>query len=253
MPTYMGKKGNDVLTGSSRDDFMNGREGADQLYGRGGNDDMYGWIGNDRLFGEAGNDRLFGDDGDDYLDGGDGADTLNGGSGNDELHGGIGNDVTTGGDGNDSIYGENGDDELFGGLGTDTLTGGSGADRYVFMNSTSSSAAFGIDTITDFNQSEGDVMWLGDGSFDANAAAGRQYWEFVSSVSSTPLANGNGQATVAYDGSYTTVCLYNNDGDMTADLVVRLIGAVTDPQFYMWVNGNPSGSFSDPAIIYPGG
>ncbi len=78
------------------------------------------------------------------FDGGDGNDILDashtytditalGGAGNDSLTGGSGNDLITGGDGND------------------TLVGGFGADTFVVGFN-------GIDTIADFNFSEGDII-----------------------------------------------------------------------------------------------
>jgi Ca2+-binding RTX toxin-like protein len=86
--------------------------------------------------GGASRDRIFGEGGDD---------TLNGGSGNDLLHGGEGNDVLGGGAGGDQLFGAAGDDTLVGGSGNDVLSGGVNSDIFVF------GAAFGNDTITDFN------------------------------------------------------------------------------------------------------
>ena len=66
-----------------------------------------------------------------------GNDTINGGDGLfDIIHGGIGNDIISGGRGAD-----------------DVLTGGTGMDSFVF-----NSVADGVDTITDFNSTESDLI-----------------------------------------------------------------------------------------------
>ncbi|PCI57211.1 MAG: hypothetical protein COB36_02810 [Alphaproteobacteria bacterium] len=57
--------------------------------------------------------------------------------------------------GDDVLYGGNGDDVLYGGQGADTLHGEAGADTFVFE---ASSAFSNIDTITDFDVSESDVI-----------------------------------------------------------------------------------------------
>ncbi len=66
-----------------------------------------------------------------------------------------GDDKINGGAGDDLIYAQEGDDTIVGGAGNDTLTGGSGADAFVFEN-----VGDGVDTITDFDASEGDVINL---------------------------------------------------------------------------------------------
>ncbi|ELS00577.1 putative calcium-binding protein [Xenococcus sp. PCC 7305] len=58
-----------------------------------------------------------------------------------------------GGDGNDSLTGGSGNDFLDGGDGNDTLIGGTGADTFVV-------GANGINTIADFNFSEGDKIQI---------------------------------------------------------------------------------------------
>ncbi|MFO0150958.1 MAG: calcium-binding protein, partial [Microcystis sp.] len=98
-----------------------------------GNDTLNGAIGIDTLIGGAGIDILVGQQGNDFLDGGTGDDSLNGGSGNDTLIGGAGND---------------------------TLIGGTTTDRFVFNNPTE-----GLDTITDFNVSEGDAIVVSSAGF----------------------------------------------------------------------------------------
>jgi Ca2+-binding RTX toxin-like protein len=83
-----------------------------------------------------------------------GNDTLAGSDGNDRLHGGAGNDALDGGAGNDVLHG---------GAGADSLTGGSGADVFAWqLADRGSSGAPVVDTIADFNLSQGDVLDLRD-------------------------------------------------------------------------------------------
>jgi Ca2+-binding RTX toxin-like protein len=62
-----------------------------------------------------------------------------------------------GGAGNDSLHGGAHSDTLIGGTGSDSETGGGGADLFVFRKGD------GTDTITDFNESEGDKIGLTGG------------------------------------------------------------------------------------------
>ena len=83
-------------------------------------EDIYGGLNADTLFGAGGNDSLYGRAGADSIDGGTGADTIDGGSGN------------------------------------DTLSGGDGADLFLGSGFGNSS----LDTITDFDATEGDIIDL---------------------------------------------------------------------------------------------
>ena len=66
-----------------------------------------------------------------------------------------GNDHLYGGAGDDMIFGQEGNDIIVGGEGADVLHGGSGADTFVFDN-----VGHGVDTVSDFNAGEGDVINL---------------------------------------------------------------------------------------------
>ncbi|MDP2206609.1 MAG: type I secretion C-terminal target domain-containing protein [Alphaproteobacteria bacterium] len=79
-----------------------------------------------------------------------------GGSGNDYISGNAENNRLMGGAGDDILLGLDGDDWLFGGAGADILTGGDGADHFVFDNLS------GVDTVTDFDDGDGDVLELGN-------------------------------------------------------------------------------------------
>ena len=178
--TIIGWYGNDTLYGGDGNDSLDAGEDNDTVYGNNGNDKIIGWHGDDRLEGgsgrdtiEAGNgrdtvyggseddyidssggsDSLYGDAGNDTIIGWYGNDTLYGGDGNDSLDAGEDNDTVYGDDGNDNIIGWHGDDYLDGGIGNDYLYGGWGADTFVLNDLLN-----GIDTIKDFNASEGDKI-----------------------------------------------------------------------------------------------
>jgi Ca2+-binding RTX toxin-like protein len=164
-----GNGGTDTLHGDDGDDTLFGDSGSDSLDGDAGNDSLDGGSVNDILIGRTGNDTLLGGGGNDTLDGGseydsllggEDNDTLIGGSENDTLDGGSEYDSLLGGDGNDSLFGDTEDDTLIGGDGNDTLTGGGGVDRFVYNNSNE-----GVDSITDFTITDGDVIVLSSGGF----------------------------------------------------------------------------------------
>lgn len=177
------------------DDILVGRKVADLIHGLGGNDQISGGGGNDRLYGDGGNDILNGDDGNDDLRGGDGNDTLNGGTGDDSLDGGAGSDV---------------------------MTGGAGADHFDYLAFADSAGAT-VDRITDYSKAAGDDLVFA--ALDANASVdGLQQWNYVEQVGAP--TDDNGQATLTYDSGSdtTTLNLYNNDGDTTADFTVVFDG-----------------------------
>ncbi len=66
-----------------------------------------------------------------------------------------GHDELFGGTGDDMIFGQEGDDLISGGEGNDVLFGGTGADIFLFE-----SIVDGVDTIKDFDESEGDTFGL---------------------------------------------------------------------------------------------
>jgi hypothetical protein len=106
------------------------------------------------LDGTFGDDNLTGDDGINVLSGDGGNDTLSGEGGNDILIGGTGDDILFGGEGNDVLYGNEG---------SDTLTGDAGADTFIWNNADQGTVGSpALDTVTDFNTSEGDVLDISD-------------------------------------------------------------------------------------------
>jgi Ca2+-binding RTX toxin-like protein len=120
------------------------------------------------LAGVTGNHFIDGGAGSDILFGGSGADTVDGGSDSDNLVGGNGNDLLFGSSGDDQLRGNNGNDSLQGDSGNDLLTGGTGADKFVFATGAKFVLSeLGVDTINDFNPSEGDKIQLSKTTFDA--------------------------------------------------------------------------------------
>ncbi|MEH2417359.1 choice-of-anchor Q domain-containing protein [Nostoc sp.] len=129
----------------------------------------------------------------DVIDGQGGNDTINGYAGNDQLRGGTGNDL------------------LIGGQGNDLLVGGMGADSFLYgTNAAFTSAAVGIDTIADFNHSQGDKIVLDKTTFSA-----------ISSAAGTGFSNGSNfqitslgalsNAAIVYD-PMTGRLSYNQNG-----------------------------------------
>ncbi|PJK31449.1 calcium-binding protein [Minwuia thermotolerans] len=152
--TIFGGDGDDTLRGGADTDLLRGGSGRDHIDGGTGNDTLFGGEGADRLYGQDGADRLFGEAGDDVLIDGGGDDLLEGGDGNDVLRGNAGDDRLFGGLGHDFISGGTGADLLNGGAGDDTLAGGPGSDLFVFTRNS------GLDTVTDFDQGDGDRLDL---------------------------------------------------------------------------------------------
>jgi Ca2+-binding RTX toxin-like protein len=157
-----GNGGEDTIRGGSGADFIDGGKGADTLLGGAGDDDIADRGGGaDRISGGAGNDTVFGRGGGDVIRGGAGDDTLFGGAGRDRLSGGDGSDSLIGQKGNDNLNGGAGDDALRGDAGSDVLRGGEGQDSFRYIERTG-----GLDEILDFDQSEGDRVFISAGVFD---------------------------------------------------------------------------------------
>ncbi|MGF2040132.1 MAG: beta strand repeat-containing protein [Nostoc sp. CmiVER01] len=90
-------------------------------------------------------------------------DVINGQGGDDKINGLSGNDLLRGGAGNDI---------LIGGAGNDTLVGDAGADKFFYnTNAPFVSSAVGVDTISDFNHSQGDKIILDKTTFNAITSA----------------------------------------------------------------------------------
>lgn len=218
---FNGTASGETVEGSNNNDGLHGHGGDDVMYGHNGNDTIYGdnRPGSQPLVGVAGNDTLYGQAGADTMTGGVGNDTLYGGSGADTLNGGFseanpdsGADTLYGGSGDDRLYGNAGDDVLVGGTGFDWLTGGSGSDRFVFEKATDTG-----DWVFDFERGS-DLIDL--------SALGLDPANFLGALPAAGMV-GPGQVgymTVQGQGQMETYLYIDTDGQMGADLEIRLVG-----------------------------
>ena len=274
--TLKGTKGDDVLTGTSRNDKLDGGKG------------------DDRLFGLAGDDKLDGGKGDDALDGGAGHDLLIGGRGNDSLLGGAGDDVLygdaagkgwawgwghclwwtpqsgdadflDGGAGNDKVYAGRGNDLLlysmagnlgegFADIGThDVYDGGSGFDtlqlslthgEFALASVQADIAAFKDFLEDKANPRSEHGKTFHFKSFDLDARNFEALAE-IQLVNTAPTANGDAAAT---DEDTTLLIaapgLLANDTDPDHLDVLAVTGASTSSALGAAVLVNADGSFS---------
>lgn len=148
-------EGNDSVTGGKLGDVIGGGTGNDTINSGEGNDTIYGGAtGDETITAGKGDDLVFGGIDRDTINGNEGNDTIFGGDDKDTIDGDAGNDELWGGAGNDSVVGDAGNDTIDGGAGNDVLDGDAGADTFVFE------AGDGADTISDFENTESDVLDL---------------------------------------------------------------------------------------------
>ena len=170
--------GNDTISGLGGNDEIDGRAGSDSLSGGSGDDDLYGSAGNDSVYGGDGNDYVQGDGDQDFVHGNAGNDSVFGGDGNDTLHGGAHDDRLDGNAGNDYLSGDNGNEQLYGGSGADTF----------YHAGNASVGGFNHDYVNDFRQNEGDVISVGNSSYNVYVTG-----------SDTIVDFGNGSAVILVD------------------------------------------------------
>ncbi len=120
------------ISGNDQDNYIIGIQGNALVCAKGGNDIVMGLPGNNIIYGGKGDDTLYGAPGLNQLFGEDGSDNLVGSQFNDLL---------VGGNGNDHLAAGSGDDVLYGGPGSNYFDCGDG-----------------IDTVVDYNPSQGDVI-----------------------------------------------------------------------------------------------
>lgn len=142
---------------------------------------------------------------------------LFGGAGDDELRGGAMNDRIAGGDGADKLVGGAERDVLVGGLGGDFLYGGADNDRFVF-NDVAESTETSSDWIRGWNV--GDRIDLS--AIDAHAfGPGDQAFIYIGAAD---FSAGGGQLQVVTTDSGNTIIRGDTDGDLRADLTIKLAG-----------------------------
>ncbi|MEH2388386.1 MAG: choice-of-anchor D domain-containing protein [Nostoc sp.] len=138
-------------------------------------------------------------------------DVINGQGGNDTIDGNGGDDLLRGGTGDDLLIGGVGNDTLVGGQGNDLLVGGQGADSFLYDTNTAfTTATVGIDTIADFNHSQGDKILLSKTTFSALASAGGTGFSNASDFQISSLG-ALSNAVIVYD-PLSGQLLYNQNG-----------------------------------------
>lgn len=150
---------------------------------------------------------------------------------NDAFSGGSGNDIIDGVEGDDVLDGEEGNDTLNGGVGNDTLTGGTGSDSFVFSSTTE-----GVDTIEDFEKSEGDRIVVSAAGFggDLTPGASLEETQFVLGTTSADSSD-----RFIYDPS-TGNLFFDPDGtgDAPQQQIATLTGAPSLSADDIFVSGS---------------
>ncbi|WP_448267006.1 beta strand repeat-containing protein [Nostoc sp. DSM 114159] len=149
---------------------------------------------------------------------------------NDVINGQGGNDIINGLSGNDILRGGTGNDTLIGGAGNDILVGGAGADRFLYNTSAAfNGSAIGVDTISDFNRSQGDKILLDKTTFGAIASTPGTGFSNKSDFQITSSA-GTSTAKIVYD-AVSGQLFYNQNGSAagfgSGGLFATLTGAPT--------------------------
>ncbi|MBE8967629.1 FG-GAP repeat protein [Nostocales cyanobacterium LEGE 12452] len=149
---------------------------------------------------------------------------------NDVINSQGGNDIINGNSGDDRLRGGEGDDILIGGRGNDVLIGGVSADFFLYnSNAEFTSTVVGVDTITDFNSSEGDKIVLDKTTFSAIASVAGTGFSNPNDFKITNLA-GTSTAKIVYD-PVSGQLFYNPNGSASGfgsgGLFATLTGAST--------------------------
>ncbi|CAD5962190.1 Thermitase [Planktothrix rubescens] len=143
-----------------------------------------------------------------------GTPVINGTANNDILTGTANPETINGLGGNDKLSGLGGNDTLNGGAGNDTLTGGIGVDKFIYnTNAAFTTAAVGVDTITDFTIGQGDKIVLDKTTFPkitSVAGTGFSINSEFAKVTSDALA-ATRAADIVYN-STTGALFYNQNG-----------------------------------------
>jgi Ca2+-binding RTX toxin-like protein len=115
-------------------------------------------------------------------------------------------------------FGNDGGDLLVGGGGKDTLTGGAGADFFEYLRFADSSGA-NVDLITDFNASEGDVVFMlglptatNQGSYNASFTGLQAVFVYNAATNVTTLSYHDGSSTPVFQLKFTGNVHYDRNG-----------------------------------------
>ncbi|MEH1806508.1 beta strand repeat-containing protein [Nostoc sp.] len=148
---------------------------------------------------------------------------------NDVINGQGGDDIIDGKSGNDLLRGGAGNDTLIGGEDYDTLVGGAGADIFVYKNDFYRLSTLLVNTISDFNSSEGDKIVLDITSFSAITSVAGNGFSNANDFQVTNLA-GTSTAKIVYD-PVSGQLFYNQNGSTAGfgngGLFATLTGAPT--------------------------
>nr|WP_306422150.1 calcium-binding protein [Nostoc sp. CHAB 5715] len=113
--------------------------------------------------------------------------------------------------GNDLLRGGTGNDTFIGAAGNDILVGGAGADRFLYnTNAAFATSAVGVDTINDFNSSQGDKIVLDKTTFSAIASTAGTGFSNTNDFQITNLAE-TSTAKIVYD-PLSGQLFYNQNG-----------------------------------------
>ncbi|MDZ8082915.1 MAG: calcium-binding protein, partial [Nostoc sp. DcaGUA01] len=259
-----GGTGNDTLTGNTLNNTLIGGGGNDRLQGLTGND-TYSFVANSAL----GTDTIIetttgGTDTIDFsgttvavnlnlgvttlqtvnsnlqviLSANNVIENATSGTGNDILTGNTLNNTLIGGDGNDQFQGLAGNDTLLGGNGNDTLTGGIGSDKYLFQSNSVFNTSLGIDTITDFEVGQDQIV-LSKTTFNAiTNTVGQALTDFAVVANNQSVNASN--ARIVFSQSSGSL-FYNQDGNV--------LGAGTVFEFARLQNPNVTLSSSNFSLI----
>ncbi|MEH2283601.1 MAG: hypothetical protein V7K90_20105 [Nostoc sp.] len=157
-------------------------------------------------------------------------DVINGQGGNDIINGNSGNDLLRGGEGDDILIGGEGNDTLVGGVGNNILVGGAGGDRFLYNTDAAFAlSGIGLNTITDFNSSQGDKIVLDKTTFSAITSAVGTDFSNKSNFEVTSLGAAS-SAVIVYN-PVTGQLFYNSNGSADGfgsdGLFATLTGAPT--------------------------
>jgi Ca2+-binding RTX toxin-like protein len=200
LPSSIGSRIAETITGTSGDDL---------LIGLGGNDVLNGLAGNDALGGGAGNDTLFGGDGNDSLFGGEGADRLEMGGGIDSIVFRAANESTS--SLMDTVFGFGADDKI-------DLTRIFQLSNYTDLNiqapNTSPVKVSGkLNKFSDYTEAELNIEYTGNDSID--------YFEFK-------IINTNAEPSITTPPNWSSPIAFPGGGAISEGTKISAVPVIKD-------------------------